>query len=75
MSNHTPGPWTLNYYAPTEQYFIDFEGGCATVIGDNVESKARLIAAAPEMRDALRKIMECSDCEWSKEIAEIALTI
>lgn len=53
MSEHTPGPWKLTYCEPTEECYVDFENGCATVIGEEVESKARLIAAAPKMLEAI----------------------
>ena len=56
MSNHAPGPWKLTYCAPIEEWFVDFENRFASVNGEMVESEARLIAAAPEMLDALQLI-------------------
>lgn len=67
-SRHTPGPWTVDephqiwsekareYVAITQ--VEDFE----TLPRDQVEANARLIAAAPELLDALE---ECLSCEFA----------
>lgn len=62
MGKHTPGPWmiqsaTRNY----DNFKIEAEGwGIITNIEDNSnesESNARLIAAAPEMLEALKDLL------------------
>lgn len=55
MSEHTPGPWGLN-----NDYIGSMEGEIAQVISENVgilenEANARLIAAAPELLEAVKK--------------------
>ncbi len=56
MNKHTPGPWTVR--GPTQylnQTQIDPSIGCVYGNGDEVAANAALVAAAPEMLDALRK--------------------
>ena len=53
MSNHTPGPWKVNHGSV---YTIDdkpITGSFAT----EREANARLIAAAPELLEALEDIL------------------
>jgi hypothetical protein len=64
---HTPGPWIVAERVPTAR--IDnarmvrpvddrnYEYGATAIIGTN-EANARLIAAAPDMLDALLTLME-----------------
>ena len=72
MSEHTPGPWRISKSdwatAPWRDAVIiegDIEGGwavppeiCALYRGAEQEADARLIAAAPEMLEALRRADE-----------------
>lgn len=63
-SKHTPGPWHLNTLE-TVPYTIHAHRGCVAevsrgtmneVSADEIEANARLIAAAPELLEALIKI-------------------
>ncbi len=64
-ANHTPGPWTAEATRAGkvfEVYFGDAEAGdagCgwATLAGDNQAANARLVAAAPELLDALQRCL------------------
>lgn len=68
--NHTPGPWTIKqqsgttYHASLQRlYRVDhvYAHGCNTireVVAENCElADARLIAAAPDMLEALRALL------------------
>lgn len=61
MSKHTPGPWTTWGKADPSQIIASKDGFVAQTVGGNDEANARLIAAAPELLEAL-------------EVAEKALT-
>ena len=56
MSKHTPGPWELwgtaspSQVIAAENYFV------AQTLGRNDEANARLIAAAPDLLDALKDL-------------------
>lgn len=66
MSNFTPGPWE-----PRKRYYADFDlPHWEVAYGDmeahrlvagyvRTEADARLIAAAPEMKDRLKEAKEC----------------
>ena len=62
---HTPGPWTIEIdHSCDEAEFIrtEFDGemfDIATLSNEsgNVNSNARLIAAAPDLLDALKRVM------------------
>ena len=70
MSEHTPGPWTAapcsraGYWIAVDKHpfsvvaTLDEEGRYGAIEGDNAEANARLIAAAPVMLDALKRIKE-----------------
>lgn len=65
MRTHTPGPWTLNDARSTRVDLIDTQQGHA--VGEIVwvdvrnPADARLIAAAPDMLETLREIVEWLD--------------
>ena len=72
MSGHTPGPWHLRADDPCmvvceAEYFAiaDCAGGT-----DRDEANARLIAAAPDLLEALQAM--CS-CEYGTDAALIAV--
>lgn len=49
--HHTPGPWTVS--EPTGVYIQSAAGGIAALTYSAKEADARLIAAAPDLLDAL----------------------
>lgn len=60
MSKHTQGPWTVDGAVATENLDVLGEGGriamldCDDIDAETLKANARLIAASPEMLDALR---------------------
>ncbi len=74
---HTPGPWTIEIdHSCDEAEFIrtEFDGemfDIATLSNEsgNVNSNARLIAAAPDLLAALRSIIESSDANCGDSLA------
>lgn len=72
MTNHTPGPWSLETWPPRENdeyqrprlviiadgsYLVDIEDGLVREIHDGQMANARLIAAAPDLLAALQYIV------------------
>jgi hypothetical protein len=81
MSKHTPGPWAAEE-AGRSGYWISTKGHPFTIVdsiddecrhgainGDNAGANARLIAAAPELLEALKLLDEafCADDYGTKE--------
>lgn len=67
---HTPGPWThkiagKNNWIYADKRVVAFIGGDDTLFtqypGTAHPANARLIAAAPEMLEALQKLLGCSE--------------
>lgn len=65
MSKHTPGPWQVNHSDPTQVCDTDGEQrGCAPLalaVGETIKERtanARLIAAAPDLLEALQELLE-----------------
>jgi hypothetical protein len=58
MSKHTPGPWH-----PSTSYIETLI--CADLVqpGASIEANAQLIAAAPEMLEALRRVQKLNLCD------------
>ena len=60
MSAHTPGPWTVG---GDTQFMNQVEIwpaiGCAYGVGPEVIANAHLIAAAPDLLDALESAVDC----------------
>ena len=54
MSQHTPGPWTISK-SPMEATFVMSQEGWVAQMSklEQEQANARLIAKAPEMKDAL----------------------
>jgi len=52
MNKHTPGPWKA---VGTRVYFPNLQGGFDIRNCPNPEANARLIAAAPELLEALKR--------------------
>jgi len=67
MSKHTPGPWAVNRYITSGNQSLGFhitgprDGSVSPVcVGEDtgygeIDANARLIAAAPELLEALKK--------------------
>jgi len=53
MSNHTPGPWEVDYDELTEEWVVHWPDGYAAVNGLMNGHQAQMIAAAPEMLEQL----------------------
>ncbi len=64
MSKHTPGPWKTTHSEVNGYRVSDSTGwGVAVVLKDtNDEANARLIAAAPDMLEALRELLGDFGC-------------
>lgn len=73
MSAHTPGPWDPAANWPHGMSMVCHHDGsgwrpvadCA-VSGDAAEANARLIAAAPELLEALQLVADLSSQEWQE---------
>ena len=61
MSEYTPGPWTA--YACDDFYQIQGRGAYVAEVFNRHEANARLIAAAPELYEALGDMMIFEDHE------------
>jgi hypothetical protein len=71
-TTHTPGPWKVYRYSDSQnapQWTVGTEGG--TRIADNLErglpqdeaqANASLIASAPDLLGALRRLLDCPCC-------------
>ena len=66
MNKHTPGPWSHAYSndtGPDDDYFIEFFEVCdargEVIARVEEQPDARLIAAAPDLLEALHHIMLC----------------
>src|SRR3990167_2358217 len=57
MTQHTPGPWTHEGQGYIKSESADAAGSRVCIIQRNVEANARLIAAAPDLLEALRSIL------------------
>ena len=96
MSGHTPGPWTLAHGGyiqakPTAEHFAKFPKNKRVMVGhvvtfaecmdEQAAANARLIAAAPELADALQSVARLIDqspahgAQISHESATLALSI
>lgn len=79
MADHTPGPWKVVDLRNQQKGQIGIfsaarEGGrIANVLNRSLhpESDAQLIAAAPELLDALRRIQELTDRHQLPLVTEI----
>ncbi len=82
-STHTPGPWVIHDEKMLDGRLVvstEAVNDIITIIGDiynpDAEANARLIAAAPELLEAVRIILEspelknCPDGRWSTADSE-----
>lgn len=60
MSKHTPGPWRSFERGVTFHYWVVKVANrvIAKITGEDQEANARLIAAAPELLEALEKMVK-----------------
>jgi len=92
MGKHTPGPWKVGIIPDTENVFVEASDGLIVcevggfVIGkEQAQTNAHLIAAAPDLLDALKDIMtdhidnltyqEDCDCAGCHRIAKAQAAI
>ncbi|WWA79547.1 hypothetical protein Kintu_gp55 [Xanthomonas phage Kintu] len=75
MNRYTPGPWSIGETDPdTAEIEIVSEGRpyiCLVLPGavdDRTEANARLIAAAPELLEALTEIVAAADGDGWKQL-------
>jgi hypothetical protein len=68
MSKHTPGPWEVDSNAQGELLVMSRDGAAIAVVpvgaygrSERSQPNARLIAAAPELLEALRHVMQALD--------------
>jgi len=90
MSKHTPGPWTIDGFNMAAVIHCTKERGhpdakhltgdyeqIARCEGENWKANARLIAAAPELLEALSNLLNCvdgqHDDEWLDRVKQKAL--
>lgn len=72
MSGYTPGPWiaTPDPHGTADDYCIGVAGGKIDQVAVCSERDARLIAAAPELAEALKGILEAAP-DFASHIAAI----
>jgi hypothetical protein len=66
MTQHTPGPWEIEYNDPNEEYWVTephYDAGPAKIVY-HIED-ARLIAAAPDLLAVCQELEE-SASYWSE---------
>lgn len=73
MSQHTPGPWTIEH---TDEIYGADSAPVAYVqdtdrTNQQNRANARLIAAAPELLAALKRIVEWDDADCDASLASI----
>jgi len=70
-TKHTPGPWSINRYDTYDKDIVIREPGVRVdfddVDQDEQEANARLIAAAPELLEALNAMMDGYDESYTQD--------
>ena len=65
----TPGPWHISFESTNPEWAIVMNAGGMTIANVNADSRqaanARLIAAAPELLDALEDIANAQSVYWN----------
>ena len=74
MSGHTPGPWTIQgaYIGTDDVHIAQVKGEGRGVNSQRAEANSMLIAAAPDLLDALKMALEAPDDDRSWEDYAIA---
>lgn len=74
---HTPGPWKIGKSETTEMAIREPDGECVAVACELPEMKAnaRLIAAAPELLDILKTLLQEDDTVVSAKSPHSVYTI
>ena len=80
MSKHTPGPWKVQGTPRRGWDIFSLAKGCYVAFDEplregaiSLEGDARLIAAAPELLEALEIALDCAGDAWWAEKAEAAI--
>lgn len=76
MSAHTPGPWALGFDSTTslgQCHLISSRVGGWHDVAHVAEANARLIAAAPELLAALKRLLShydvpCEACNFAHDV-------
>lgn len=61
MSGHTPGPWTVERDGPNRRWLVNGDDFAVATCDGAIrrqEADARLIAAAPDLLNALRDMLD-----------------
>lgn len=75
-AKHTPGPWRIS--SGCDRWVVQEKGGCIACVEQDRkfgEANARLIAAAPELLEALTSLLDASQRNqehYSEEAHDIA---
>lgn len=69
MTQHTPGPWTLEVQFATGQHLLKGVNGASfarlqQMRPERKEANARLIASAPELLNALKQFVDHATAGW-----------
>jgi len=73
-AKHSPGPWQWRMNPDGYGYMVYSESADELIMsGVDVEADARLIAAAPELMEALRAVLKEADRDTESFIAARAL--
>lgn len=69
MNKHTPGPWKAGEMGDRFIVFVDDGTNTSTTIADEIkdEEDARLIAASPELLDALVGLLNMPEFDGTPE--------
>ena len=79
MSDYTPGPWRYEEFGPnviikaTKNPMLSVVHSLYQESREQTEANARLIAAAPELLEALEIALDCAGDAWWAEKAEAAI--
>lgn len=73
-TSHTPGPWHLLLNDETQEFDIVNDNEKMNIAHVHIEEDARLIAAAPNLLEALKQILDINPCcPGVSEIAQEAI--